>query len=120
MQGLLHDAHEAYIGDVTTPLKRLLGPSYREIEHAVWRVVSEKFDIPFDAHPIVKEADLRILQNERKDLLGPTPEPWSDHIESAAPLESVQIIGWSAIHARARFMGAFEDLETRRLHPRRS
>jgi hypothetical protein len=44
--GLLHDAHEAYVGDVSHHLKRLLGPAYREISDAWEDAISERFDVP--------------------------------------------------------------------------
>ena len=34
LQGLLHDAHEAYIGDCSSPLKRAIGYDYRRLDTA--------------------------------------------------------------------------------------
>lgn len=42
---LLHDASEAYLGDVTTPLKLLL-PHYRELEDRWEAVIRERFSLP--------------------------------------------------------------------------
>jgi hypothetical protein len=59
LAGLLHDATEAYISDVSKPLKSLL-PSYRVIEDGLWRVISEKFgvdyDLPEEVHALDHEA----------------------------------------------------------------
>lgn len=44
---LLHDAAEAYIGDVVTPLKRKL-PLVAEIEAKLIKAIGERFSIDFD------------------------------------------------------------------------
>lgn len=41
---LMHDAQEAYIGDVSSPLKQLL-PDYNRIETKIARLVSERFGL---------------------------------------------------------------------------
>ncbi|MFH1495895.1 MAG: phosphohydrolase, partial [Pseudomonadota bacterium] len=41
---LLHDAAEAYLGDMVKPLKVLL-PSFSEIEDSVTRIIGERFDV---------------------------------------------------------------------------
>lgn len=68
MQGLMHDAAEAYVGDVSSPLKRRL-PDYKAIEHRVEAALNAQFGLPFPLHPDVKQADLRMLMAERHEFL---------------------------------------------------
>ena len=84
LQALLHDAHEAYIGDVSTPLKWLL-PEYRTVERRVWLAVAAAFDIDPVLHPSVKEADRVMLMTERRDLLAPCAERWAPEFETVQP-----------------------------------
>lgn len=67
---LLHDASEAYIQDVPSPLKVLL-PTYNVLEARFQRVIEMAFDLsPLDAadRAIIKEADLMALSVEMRDL----------------------------------------------------
>jgi hypothetical protein len=66
--GLLHDAAEAYIGDMIRPLKQDM-PLYKEVEIGIEKVVAEKFGLEFPIPPEVKEADNILLYTERRDLL---------------------------------------------------
>lgn len=65
--GLLHDAGEAYIGDVASPLKALL-PRYKEIEEGVERAIANYYNIPFPFPPEIKEADQRMYWQERQGV----------------------------------------------------
>ena len=44
LEALLHDAQEAYLGDVSSPLKALL-PEYRAIEHRVQAHIFRSFGL---------------------------------------------------------------------------
>lgn len=69
VHGLLHDAAEAYVGDVVGPLKVRLS-DYREIEDNVTEAIFSRFGITWtkEAKEAVKEADLRMLATEMRDL----------------------------------------------------
>jgi 5'-deoxynucleotidase YfbR-like HD superfamily hydrolase len=69
--GLLHDAHEAYIGDVTSPMKRALrivaggaGSNFDAVEVAWERAVELRFGLTQQRHEAVKRADLEALAIE--------------------------------------------------------
>jgi hypothetical protein len=63
MTGLLHDAAEAYIGDIVSPLKHLL-PGFLKYEASVEKCISIKFGIPYPLPTEVKEADKDALKLE--------------------------------------------------------
>lgn len=74
LAALLHDAAEAYIGDVATPLKEVL-PDYRRIEAGVEAAVENTYDISFADHAAwLKPLDRVFCEVERSALLPPTPE----------------------------------------------
>lgn len=63
LQALLHDASEAYLGDMPSPIKRMF-PDYKNVEKNLMLVISEKFGINHILHPDVKESDKKVLQIE--------------------------------------------------------
>ena len=74
---LLHDAAEAYIGDIPTPIKRNF-PEFSEMEDKILRVVCEKFQLPFEMPALVKTKDYYAISIE-KALAFPKAEIWSNH-----------------------------------------
>lgn len=71
---LMHDAHEAYVCDVPTPLKALLGESYARIEDGWQEAVFDWAGLPVELadHPIVKQADREMLLAEARKFHGVT------------------------------------------------
>lgn len=88
---LLHDAHEAYIGDLSSPLKRAIGPGIRTVDKAMTALVRERFGISDDPviHTIVHNADLLVLHAEARAFLPPGCEAWA-----MSPWEKFRPFGW--------------------------
>lgn len=117
--GLLHDAHEAYIGDVPTPLKNLLeataAPAHslsrivQAIDRAVFEAADLCYPVPQEIDEAVHIADRRALMTERRDLMNePPPESWGEEYERVALLPQ-RIVRWSTQQTIARFAGALLD-----------
>lgn len=88
---LLHDAPEAYVGDLIRPLKRNL-PLYVEIEDRIMDVICEKFMLHQTFMPdSVREADNRIIENERYALLRTPPLEW---VANGEALPDIEVTGW--------------------------
>lgn len=63
LTALLHDAAEAYLGDVVKPLKHLL-PEYLKIEENMERVIAKAFGLVYPFPKEIHGADWLMLQNE--------------------------------------------------------
>jgi len=107
LQALLHDATEAYVGDVVRPLKYAL-PDYIVIEERVWEAVCEKFGMQKLMHPHVKISDNKALMTERRDLLTPTDHVWS--LDGKVKPFDQKIIPMSPVQAESLFMQRFKQL----------
>lgn len=101
---LLHDATEAYVGDMVRPLK-LNMPEYRAAEDRVEVAIAERFGLQMPMPPRVKQIDTAILLNERRELLSDS-YPWSTDGE---PL-SVDIVGWLPRTAKWEYLARFAEL----------
>jgi uncharacterized protein len=106
-EALLHDAAEAFIGDITKPLKQLL-PDYRRIEAAVQDAVIERFGLDRNYLAIVKAADLRVLAAEQAQIMAPGTADWA----TAAGIEPAPIIVrfFEPEVARTRFLQRYRQL----------
>lgn len=72
--GLLHDAHEAFTGDLISPLKDFIGEPIRALERTLDALIYEAAGVPLpsaDVVAAVKHADRVALATERRDLVSP-------------------------------------------------
>lgn len=76
--GLLHDAHEAYFGDVPSPMKWNC-PEVRALEDRIQRAMRSALTptITDEVYDLVKPYDLRALHAEAWAVLHPIPE-WAE------------------------------------------
>ncbi|BBE51168.1 hypothetical protein OYT1_ch1621 [Ferriphaselus amnicola] len=107
LSGLLHDAAEAFIGDIPAPLKRLL-PDYQQIEQRVEQAIFPVFGMLYPLPAAVKHADLRLLATERRDLMPEHDEAW-ECLRGIEPLPD-SIDPWIPQVAFVRFMERYEEL----------
>jgi hypothetical protein len=77
LAGLLHDASEAYIGDVPAPLKRHL-PDFQRCEVRLETLIAEHFGLKASdfTSPELKRADMQLLVDEKTAIMLPEPAPW--------------------------------------------
>ncbi len=105
LHALLHDAQEAYIGDVPTPLKMLL-PEYRVIEDRLEAVIRKKFGLPIRFPPAVKTVDRRLMLTEAKafgfDLFVNT--------DDIKPYPDLTIMQWTWDRACDNFLTCYDEL----------
>jgi 5'-nucleotidase len=104
--GLLHDAAEAYVGDLIRPIKHQMGMErYRQAEDRVMNVICTRFGLPLRMPQSVKLADRIVLATEGRDvrslagLDGELPGPLLD-----------KIVPWTARHAEWAFLDRAKQL----------
>lgn len=107
LAGLLHDALEAYIGDVVGPLKQLLS-YFKVLEHRGETVLLAKFGISLPLDPSIKFADLRMLSTEKRDLTAGGDHHWNG-LEAYPPMEE-RIVPLQPIDAKAAFLDRYFEL----------
>lgn len=78
LAALLHDASEAYIADITRPVKPYL-INYKEIESRISNAIFKHFEVEYskDVHDKVKWADDTILMNEKRDIMKDISTMWT-------------------------------------------
>lgn len=106
--GLLHDAAEAYTGDIPRPFKVHI-PNWASIEDSVNAAIETKFELPpcLLQHPAVKEADTRILMDEKIKFFPDSPiSEWGD-----CKALGVNVQGLASKTAYRLFLKAFEALK---------
>jgi hypothetical protein len=106
---LMHDAAEAFIGDITRPLKQLL-PDFKRIEVSVEQAIFKRFGVPRPMPKEVKAADLRVLAAEQAQIMPRETSLWafSDGIEPAP----ITIRCLTPAEARAAFLVRYRELSS--------
>lgn len=101
LHGLMHDAAEAFLGDVSTPLKQLL-PDYKRIERSVEVEVLGRFGLSAEMPECVKVADLRMLRAEALHFMPKSCMDWPC-LQGVEPIEQ-RLIPMSPSQAKTEFL----------------
>lgn len=108
--GLMHDATEAYVGDMVRPLKLTL-PQYKVAENLTEWAICEGLGILVrsDIQMAVKFYDDVMLMTERRDLVNHCGHEWTPR---ARPWERT-LVAWDSALARSNFMFRYNFLTSK-------
>lgn len=107
LEALMHDAAEAYIGDISSPVKWCI-PEIKDIERRIEEVIEIKFGLRCGNIGAIKEADLRALATEKRDLITGHPDPWPC-LDGVQPFKR-RVVPLSNHLAQAVFLSKFHFL----------
>ncbi|MNJ96676.1 hypothetical protein D3C87_144050 [compost metagenome] len=103
---LFHDATEAYVGDLVSPVKALL-PDFELIESRIHWAIAQKFNLEYPMPKVIKQIDRRLLATEVRDLITKDLKSWN--IGDDEPYD-FPIIPWPPEVTEARFLEIARDL----------
>lgn len=109
---LMHDAAEAYLGDMPHPLKHRspLGAAFKEAEDHLEEALRAHFAIKPDV-PEIKRADRALLATERRAF---SAERWSwPELEGVDALE-LELDAWAPADAARAFLERYRELDAQR------
>lgn len=103
---LMHDAQEAFIGDVTRPLKSLL-LEYKAIERTIEEVIAARFGLAdLCRHHLVKHADVQMLAAEQRHFMPPHDDEWA--VLTGIDVPEVNFACWSPDEAARQWLARAE------------
>ncbi len=107
--GLIHDAAEAYLGDIVSPIKPLL-TAYGPMEDAVMAAICAAAGMPWPwsaaVAQAVKDADNAVLAAEAAQIMAPPPQPW---MALPPPPRWLTIKEWSPRYAAGEMRMRLQD-----------
>lgn len=114
LYGLLHDAHQIIIGDITSTKKALLqfgaGDALLNLQNHCDEIIYNSFGLPYpaqaDVHTCIKRADLIALATERRDLMAESSIDWG----ALPDAHSKVIKPWAWPKAEEMFLKKYDDL----------
>lgn len=104
--GLLHDAEEAYLNDMASPVKPGF-PEFKTVAQAVQVRILEQFGLSLPEPDCVKHADLIMVATESRDLMANAPTMWKLPV---APLSGLTVVPWTPDQAEREFLRRFEEV----------
>ena len=106
LTGLLHDAPEAFCGDLPKPIKQRTS-GYETVEEALWKALTKRYGLPKKIPKSVHYADIQALLTEAKTLVnGNDYKTWYPEIE---PVNEI-IIPLKPDEAKKLFLDRFDEL----------
>lgn len=128
---LLHDAHEAYIGDIATPVAESLAflangvyphvdGAYivkfaihalkGRLDEAIYGAAGVAWPLAPEVASLVKQIDVRMCRTERDARMATPPGEWDEAIEAAEPVPGVDLSMWSEDEAAGAWLDMAREL----------
>ena len=109
LEALLHDASEAYLGDVVKPLKVILGSGYASMERRFENVIGNKYNLSMspDCEDLVKKYDRQALELEHEAFQNDNVVPMLMTLEQLGLYDGH--LSWNANNARIMFLACFAE-----------
>jgi len=109
--GLLHDASEAYTGDLPRPFKALHEMlQYRVAEVRLMITICDRYNLRPEMPRSVELADRAMLATEFRDVTSMDDREWIINECGVAPLLNITIEPWLPNAAESRFLDRFTEL----------
>lgn len=110
LAGLMHDTAEAYLPDMSSPLKSMIR-GFKELEDNILRAIAQQFGLDFNlfGRKELLEVDKRILMDEKKVLFDDQSFRWFDDGDPLGIDTTIQL-DKPFSHWKMKFMRRFEEL----------
>ena len=110
LEGLLHDCDEALgLPDLPSPIKSNI-PEYRTLGEGVQELVFKKFGAKFPMPKSVKDADARILLNERDRFFGEPSDVWGVELAGYTAFPRLSITPLGPADAKSAFLRRYVEI----------
>lgn len=109
LEGLFHDAAEAYIGDIPSPIKPFFEIDLAE--RKLMETISLCFILDYPFSNIIKKIDMALLASEAEQTMAPYVDTWPQLQESSL---DINIKGYSSIQSFRLFMNCYKNILRRR------
>jgi len=107
LYALMHDAQEAYIGDMPKPLKMIM-PEFQALEERIERVVYAALGVVTTDSRTIKRIDMMMLKAEKLYLFSDDKQVWP--CIASIPEVMIDIKCWTPERAETEFMGVWNEL----------
>jgi hypothetical protein len=109
LEALLHDAAEAYLGDLIRPLKMLpdLGGAYLKLEERVEACIAARYKLTYPWPDSVRHADEAVITAEMEQIIAARDK---GHLHDSSVTADIQLKCWYPPQAKAMFLLRYEEL----------
>jgi hypothetical protein len=110
LDALMHDSAEAYVGDIPSPIKLILGDVIKKLESGIYKQIAKKYGLSAVIPKEVKHADVKAMLWEKRDLLTVNDIDWNIDEENYHPLPDIILEPVLPYAAKKAFLERFHEL----------